>query len=112
MIYHVFANRSNIGDWLSARAIQTLIGDAPISEYLCDEPFIPTTLERLRHAEPQDLIVIGGGGLFMDYFEEFWIGFRIIAERVPFVIWGVGCCDMKRQNSRLPMPLLEEIVGL
>jgi len=112
MIHHVFANRSNIGDWLSARAIQTLIGQGPVSEHLCDEPLIPVTLERLRHAEAQDLIVIGGGGLFMDYFEEFWRGFRAIAERVPFVIWGVGCCDMKRQNSRLPTALLEEIVGL
>ena len=43
-----------------------------------------------------------GGGLFMDYFKDFWTGFRPIAERVPFAIWGVGCCDLKRQHSRLP----------
>ena len=112
MIHHVFANKSNIGDWLSARAIQTLLGDHPITEYLCDEPFVPETLARLREAKPGDLIVIGGGGLFMDYFAGFWEGFRPIAERVPFAIWGVGCCDMKRQNSRLPEPLLNEVVSL
>lgn len=112
MIHHVFANRTNIGDWLSARAIQSLLGRAPVAEYLCDEPFVPETLARLRHAGPDDLIIIGGGGLFMDYFAEFWGGFAIIAERVPFAIWGVGCCDMKRQNSRLPAALLEEVVSL
>ncbi len=111
MIHHVFANKSNIGDWLSARAIQRLLGPEPVSEYLCDEPFVPETLARLRQAGPGDLIIIGGGGLFMDYFAEFWEGFRVIAARVPFAIWGVGCCDMKRQNSRLPAALLEEIVS-
>ena len=112
VIHHVFANRSNIGDWLSARAIQNLLGNPPVSEHLCDEPFVRETLERLRQAGAGDLIIIGGGGLFMDYFAEFWIGFRVIAERVPFAIWGVGCCDMKRQNSRLPAALIDEIVRL
>jgi Polysaccharide pyruvyl transferase len=110
VIHHVFANRSNVGDWLSARAIQKLLG-RPVSEHLCDEPFVPETLAHLSLATPDDLIVIGGGGLFMDYFADFWEGFRAIAERVPFAIWGVGCCDMKRQNSRLPAALLEDIVN-
>jgi Polysaccharide pyruvyl transferase len=110
VIHQVFANRSNVGDWLSARAIQKLLG-REFAEHLCDEPFVPETLAHLRQATPDDLIVIGGGGLFMDYFAEFWEGFRVIAERVPFAIWGVGCCDMKRQNSRLPAALLEDIVN-
>ena len=112
MIHHVFANRSNIGDWLSVRAIQRRLGRGMVSEHLCDEPYVPGTLARLRQAGMGDLIIIGGGGLFMDYFAEFWNGFRVIAERVPFAIWGVGCCDMKRQNSRLPSTSIEEIVRL
>lgn len=111
MIHHVYANRSNIGDWLSARGIQHLLGDVAITEHLCDEPFVPETLDRLAEATSDDLIVIGGGGLFMDYFTPFWGGFRPIADRVPFCIWGVGYCDLKQEPSRAPTPLLEEIVS-
>jgi polysaccharide pyruvyl transferase WcaK-like protein len=112
MIYHVYANRSNIGDWLSARGIQSLLGHVQVSEHLCDEPFVPETLSALAQAGPDDLIVIGGGGLFMDYFTPFWEGFREIGDRVPFCIWGVGYCDLKRELSRAPQALLEEIVGM
>lgn len=111
MIHHVFANRSNIGDWLSARAIQSLLKPYEVIEHLCDAPFVAETLRRLATATDKDLIVIGGGGLFMDYFEPFWEGFGPIAERVPFVIWGAGYCDMKRGSSHPPRPLLERIVA-
>ena len=111
MIHHVFANRSNIGDWLSARGIQSLLRPLEVTEHLCDEPFVDETLTRLAQATSDDLIVIGGGGLFMDYFEPFWAGFQAIAARVPFCIWGVGYCDLKLEKS-LPSPsLLENIVG-
>jgi polysaccharide pyruvyl transferase WcaK-like protein len=58
------------------------------------------------------LIVIGGGGLFMDYFVPFWQGFRPIARRVPFCIWGVGYCDLKREPSRPPLSILKEVIPL
>ena len=112
MIHHVFANRSNVGDWLSARGIQSLLDPPEITEHLCDQPFIDETLAALAAANQQDLIVIGGGGLFMDYFEPFWEGFSEIATRVPFCIWGVGYCDMKRENSRPTQKLIEKIVEL
>jgi polysaccharide pyruvyl transferase WcaK-like protein len=110
MIHHVFANRSNAGDWLSARGIQSLLAPLSVTEHLCDEPFVPETLAALAQATPQDFIIIGGGGLFMDYFVPFWEGFRPIGARVPFVLWGVGYCDMKRQLTRPPTNLLEEII--
>jgi polysaccharide pyruvyl transferase WcaK-like protein len=110
VIHHVFANRSNVGDWLSARGIQSLLAPLPITEHLCDAPFVPETLAALATATERDFIVIGGGGLFMDYFVPFWQGFRPIAARVPFVIWGVGCCDVKREQTLPPWPLIEEIV--
>jgi polysaccharide pyruvyl transferase WcaK-like protein len=100
LIHHVFANRSNIGDWLSARGIQSLLAPLPITEYLCDDPFVAETLDRLRAAGPGDLIVIGGGGLFMDYFEPFWEGLLRLKTPAPIIIWGVGYCDLKRVNSR------------
>ena len=110
MIYHVYANQKNIGDWLSARAIQSLIGGGPVVELFCDGPYVKQTLAVLANAGPGDLVVIGGGGLFMDYFVPFWEGFLPIAPRVRFCIWGVGYCDMKDEPSRAPSDLLEQIV--
>ena len=34
MIYHVFANRMNIGDWMSARGIQQQLAPRPIRNLL------------------------------------------------------------------------------
>jgi polysaccharide pyruvyl transferase WcaK-like protein len=110
VIHHVFANRSNIGDWLSARAVQRLIGATTVVEHLCDEPFVPHTLAQLRAVKPDDFILIGGGGLFTQYFEPFWSGFESIAPRAAFAIWGVGCCDCKRTDSQPVWPRLAAIV--
>jgi polysaccharide pyruvyl transferase WcaK-like protein len=110
MIHHVFANKSNIGDWLSALAIQSLLAPLKVKEYFCDEPFVDETLKKLSTVSQDDLIIIGGGGLFMDYFTPFWEGFREMADRIPYCIWGVGYCDLKREPSLAPKALLEDIV--
>lgn len=110
MIHHVFANRSNAGDWLSARGIQQLLAPLPVQEHLCDEPFVPATLRALAAAGGDDLIVIGGGGLFLDYFTPFWEGFSAIADRVRFCLWGVGCCA-NQHTVGLPLALLDRIIA-
>jgi polysaccharide pyruvyl transferase WcaK-like protein len=110
MIHHIYANQSNVGDWLSARGIQSLLAPRQVKDHFCDIPFVPETLATLSKAGPEDFIIIGGGGLFMDYFVPFWEGFRPIAARVPFVIWGAGCCDMKREPTRPPLKLISEII--
>jgi len=110
MIHHVYANQSNIGDWLSARGIQSLLAPAHIEEHFCDEPFVAETLRRLALTSEEDFIIIGGGGLFMNYFAPFWEGFREIARRRAFCIWGVGCCDHKNSQSRLPATLVAGIL--
>jgi polysaccharide pyruvyl transferase WcaK-like protein len=111
MIHHVFATKLNIGDWLSARGIQGMLSPLPVVEHLCDDPFVPGTLKSLSALGARDLVVIGGGGLFMDYFAPFWEGFRSIADRVAFGIWGVGYCDTKGAPSRTPENLLCEIIS-
>lgn len=110
VIHHVFANKSNIGDWLSAIGIQRLLAPHAIVEHLCDEPFVPETLAALEAASPDDLIVIGGGGLFMDYFFSFWEGFNKIAGKTPYCLWGVGFCDSKREATCPPLSEIREIV--
>ena len=110
MIHHVFANRSNAGDWLSAKAIQSLLR-SPVEEHLCDEPFVPETLRRLSAAGPDDLVIIGGGGLFMDYFTPFWEGFSSIAPKARFAIWGAGYCDLKHEETRIAPTLIREVAA-
>jgi polysaccharide pyruvyl transferase WcaK-like protein len=111
MIYHVFANRSNIGDWLSARGIQKLLSPLEITECLCDVPFIDETMQQLASATEKDLIVIGGGGLLMDYFTPFWEAFQPVAARVPFTIWGIGYCDLKLEYTLPPGNLITSIIN-
>lgn len=111
MIYHIFANRSNIGDWLSAKGIQKLLGNIEITECFCDEPFVEVTTKILSNATSKDLIIIGGGGLLMDYFIPFWEAFKPVADRVPFCIWGIGYCDIKHEPSLPPGLLIEEIIA-
>ena len=111
MIHHVFANRSNVGDWLSAKGIQRLLQPHSVTEHLCDEQFVTQTLAELRRLEPDDLVVIGGGGLFMDYFAPFWIGLAELGHRFRYCIWGVGYCDLKAQPSHPPLEIVRRVVA-
>ena len=110
MIHHIYACQSNIGDWLSARAIQSLLSPLTVIEHLCDEPFVKETLWQLARASPKDFVIIGGGGLFMDYFEPFWRELSELPNELPFGIWGIGYCDLKQEMSRPKDSLLEAVV--
>ena len=110
-VHHVFANRSNIGDWLSAQGIQALLGVPDVREHFCDAPFVEETILQLAEADEDDLILIGGGGLLMDYFLPFWDAFVEIADRLRYVLWGVGAVDLKREASLPPVDLIERVVA-
>jgi hypothetical protein len=110
LIHHVFANKSNVGDWLAARGIQRALNGQSVVEYFCDEPFVEKTLEALTRVAGDDLVIIGGGGLFMDYFIPFWEDFNRISGCLAYGIWGAGLCDLKETPSRPAVGLLTEIV--
>lgn len=109
MIHHVYANRSNIGDWHAARSIHRLLGTS-VQELLCDAPYLRTTLARLGSVDPHDVVVVGAGGLLMDYFADFWEGFLRLPVVAPLVLWGVGCCSVKHAPSSLDPALVRRIV--
>ena len=109
-IHHVFANRSNAGDWMSARGIQKALGDIEVVEHLCDDPFVEGTLEELASAPPST-VVVGGGGLLMDYFTPLWEGLARLVDRHRVCVWGVGYCDLKMESSRPPTELVREVAS-
>lgn len=111
MIHHIYANQSNIGDWLSAIGIRKQLGDLPVIEHFCDEPFAEETLAALQKLTSHDFVIIGGGGLFMDYFAPFWKGFRSMASELRYCIWGVGCCEHKQSATRLSEDIMCDIVA-
>src|SRR5688572_15272001 len=110
MIHHVYANRSNIGHWLSARAIHSTLPPLPIREHRRTEDFVDETVAALADVGRDDVIVIGGGGLFMDYFLPLWRGVRQFVERTNVILWGVGYCDQKERVSHPPAELVSEVV--
>jgi len=110
-IHHVFANKANIGDWLSALGIQRALGSQlAVTEHFCDEGSVAVTLAQLSKLGSDDFIIIGGGGLFMDYFEPFWHGFLALLNRPRYVIWGVGVCDHKARKSCTDVRLFQNAV--
>ena len=110
MIHHVFANCSTIGDWLSARGIQHLLRPLTVKEHFCDEPFVSQPLQELGSLDDGSCVVIGGGGLFMDYFAPLWEGIRALGSRFNYCLWGIGYCDLKAEASHPPVGVLLDVV--
>lgn len=110
MVHHVFACRTNVGDWLSALGIQAMLCPLSLREYWCDSAFASITIERLSRLPRDSTIVVGGGGLFHVCFREFWEGLQTIADRSRLYIWGVGCCAHKDTETRLPTSVLQPVI--
>jgi polysaccharide pyruvyl transferase WcaK-like protein len=107
MIIHVYADQKNIGDLLSAQGIKkglrkTDTKDFIIEKYMRSYPddwFKIICEDIKRIATQNDLIVIGGGGLFHNCFEKFWI--EILSNRPisEIFLWGVGVCEIKDEET-------------
>jgi hypothetical protein len=108
-MHFICANESNVGDWMSAIGIRRLLGDPPHTLHFCDEYFLPETLPWLSGLGPTDLVVIGGGGLFQEYFVPFWRGVAEVAGRVPYCLWGLGLCGKPEALSTDSTELIRTI---
>ena len=118
MIFHIYADETNIGDLVSALGIKKSLGirntrNFVFKEYMekygdswhsvmCDEI--------QKNAKLTDLIVIGGGGLFHACFENFWKEFLEREYKTETYLWGIGNCEIKDESTLLPRQLIEEIM--
>ncbi|MDD5470120.1 MAG: polysaccharide pyruvyl transferase family protein, partial [Candidatus Peribacteraceae bacterium] len=105
-IGYCYANRKNIGDHLSYLGIRGLLG-LQGEEIFFDTPYMLLATSQ-RKVERSDVLIIGGGGLFHAYFRQSWE--RILESGKPYVLFGIGNCEVKEQDTVLPMGLRKQIV--
>jgi exopolysaccharide biosynthesis predicted pyruvyltransferase EpsI len=102
---YIYANRKNAGDFLSAKGIKMAVGING------KEEVIEKNLNKLKNTfeKNKDLkLIIGGGGLLKNSFEEFWQ--TVLHFNLKYVCFGIGVCDIKGQNSLLPDEIFKEVV--
>lgn len=107
----LYANDENVGDYLSAQGIVELLGG--VDHALGFEYHRPLIARTLRSLGPDDLVVVGGGGLLKNTFDSFWRFFLGLAQERGFryALWGVGYCDVKGQQTRGDQQLLRGVVA-
>lgn len=113
MLYYCCANEINIGDYFSMLGAKLAIGLCGKEEFmeLRAKPFS----DFLSLLNDEDTIIIGGGGLFKDYFRRFWIEILDYKKINNFdiILFGVGICDHKnKKNSTvLEKSMIEKIIS-
>jgi len=99
MLYYISANKVNIGDFLSNLGIRKLLGVQGINLY-CDRPYIERTKKVIRGAQSNDVFILGGGGLFKDYFMPLWNEIYRNRKQLRYVLWGIGINETKRPSLK------------
>jgi polysaccharide pyruvyl transferase WcaK-like protein len=65
-------------------------------------------LKSILESHKKIKLIIGGGGLLKDSFEEFWR--TVLLSGAKYVCFGIGVCDIKGQNSLLPDDIFREVI--
>ncbi len=106
----VYANPTNMGDYASHLGLKQLAGFCGV-ELLCDGPAVSSTLSMLKRGPGPGRswgpVLVGGGGLFHDYFDDFWRG--LLDTKVPFAIFGVGINETAKFRRRTDPGILREL---
>jgi hypothetical protein len=108
-ILHVFANKSNIGDYLSALSIKKYLC-RKTEDVLIDEHYFNRYKHSISTFTSKDIIIVGGGGVLKHNFFPFWdlliknyCGYKLI-------IWGVGECMPKHDlDTKMPDNIYKSI---
>ena len=97
-VAYVYANPTNAGDFASALGVRMLAAHPGIALH-CDAVAVPRTLRTLDDGpdvgRTWSAVVVGGGGLLQQCFDDFWRG--LLAGNRPFVVFGIGA------NAALPV---------
>lgn len=110
-LFHIYANNINVGDQFSALGIKSLLPkDLNIVNLYWERGYYKRTRQALSSLNEKDLVIIGGGGLFKDYFYGLWELLVRKVKKKSLIIWGVGVCDNKKRETLLPEDLLDEVV--
>lgn len=107
-LLHIYANNKNVGDLLSAIAIQNYI-DVKMDLLLWENTKREGSESIFKYLSKQGCIVIGGGGLLMDYFSPLWELIINNHDNKKIIVWGVGECRNKDHESTLPDYLFKSI---
>jgi hypothetical protein len=102
---YVYANRKNAGDFLSAKGIQAVV-ELKGLEYLIEGNDMQTFLKSFRGRNVK--LIIGGGGLLHNAFADFWEALELLGK--PYLLFGIGVCDIKSRNSLLSETLLKQAI--
>lgn len=101
-IFHFCANHVNIGDRISADGIFSLLHErhSNIEYYrlFCDKEFVASCTQIVEQKYTNDdLIIVGGGGLLIQYFMPFWKWLaRFRTGKCRYILWGLGVCENDR----------------
>jgi len=111
-IFHVYANRINMGDLLSALAIKKL-SKVDYHDILWTNGQYRKTIRIIQNLNPEDSIVIGGGGLLKDTFLPLWELILNNYKGNKIILWGVGECINKNvENTGLPDNIISSIANI
>jgi polysaccharide pyruvyl transferase WcaK-like protein len=108
-IVYVYANKRNVGDYISHRGVKKIINiDGP--SLFCTPIYkkrFESHLRKLKNRNPNIKLVIGGGGLLQSVFKDFWE--YIIASELDYCIYGIG---INKMQGRLQLhdSLLKQII--
>ncbi len=103
---YIYANRKNAGDFLSAQGIKLAVGLNGREQVIEKEL---NNLKNILESNKSTKLIIGGGGLLKDSFEEFW---RIVLlSGAKYVCFGIGVCDIKGQNNLLPDNIFRKVIA-
>ncbi|MHA7816392.1 MAG: polysaccharide pyruvyl transferase family protein [Pseudohaliea sp.] len=105
-VVYIYANRRNIGDYLSFRGAKEIVG-LNGGELYCANAWsrhMPSYLSLCR--ERNIVAIVGGGGLLQPAFEHFWG--QLLNSNIKFILIGIGINTMPGRAA-LPQHLVSKI---